>query len=386
MVIHIQPNATLPVTGASPRIIWCTTSGDEFTIVLLRLTIWKMRWQFFMLFKIPPELPVWLELLSLFKWLSIIWIIILYNADNLYVRICPGYCSTLHTKPNTQTPRELSHTVLSLCHLFVASWLALRLCKKNVQMSGQYDAICTCFIISNWFLEAFAMSLPHKLSSHLFKTERNLQTNIHSNTPLFMWRQRESNGYTGVILFFLGGGYRRINEVEGPFSNNPSRVEYPAFENFWDNCCKESDCCLGSHWSEEQQSHQGRLPTSRAHGKWRKRAWAAQLPSPKPRTGSDASGQASLAFVSRVCPWQHCEVLQVVQQSTPLHECKLAPRRTLVWQKGFWYPEQQDLSGFRDFLGPPPLLCEPSVVEVARSAPPHQPSQPSRPSRRRGGG
>ena len=58
MVIHIQPNGTLPVTGASPRIIWCTTSGDEFTIVLLRLTIWKMRWQFFMLFKIPPELPV----------------------------------------------------------------------------------------------------------------------------------------------------------------------------------------------------------------------------------------------------------------------------------------------------------------------------------------
>lgn len=49
------------------------------------------------------------------------------------------------------------------------------------------------------------MSLPHKLSSHLFKTERNLQTNIHSNTPLFMWRQRESNGYTGVILFFFGG-------------------------------------------------------------------------------------------------------------------------------------------------------------------------------------
>ena len=145
------------------------------------------------------------------------------------------------------------------------------------------------YIISNGFLEAFAMSLPHKLSSHLFETERNLQTNIHSNTPLFMWRQRESNGYTGVILFFFGeGAYRRINEVEGPFSNNPSRmmklgpmyiycqIKYgklpiPCFLEFLNifeiNCCKESDCCLGSHWSEEQQSHRDRLPTSRAHGK-----------------------------------------------------------------------------------------------------------------------
>ena len=105
MVIHIQPNATLPVTGASPRIIWCTTSGDEFTIVLLRLTIWKMRWQFFMLFKIPAELPVWLELLSLSKWLSIIWII-LYNADNLYVRGIAPHCT------QNQTPKRPENWVI----------------------------------------------------------------------------------------------------------------------------------------------------------------------------------------------------------------------------------------------------------------------------------
>jgi hypothetical protein len=59
-----------------------------------------------MLFKIPPELPVWLELLSFFKRLSIIWIIILYNADNLYVRGIAPHCT------QNQTPKRPENWVI----------------------------------------------------------------------------------------------------------------------------------------------------------------------------------------------------------------------------------------------------------------------------------